>query len=127
MTEPNGARETLPLDVVAADAAVRRADEIATQAQQHRPPDDQALALLAEELIGHLMLLLTAAAAEYEALPPGARLRPVVDGAARAAGSLLARPGPATVANVLVLAGACRLLLVLHLARQTVAAPRRSS
>ncbi|MGA5822171.1 hypothetical protein ACPC54_30430 [Kitasatospora sp. NPDC094028] len=119
---PNDTRETLPLDVAVVDAAVRRADDIA-QAQQNQPPDDQALTLLFEELIGHLMLLLAVVEAEYALLPPGVRLQPVAEGAARAAGGLLARPGPTTVDNMLVLAGACRLMLALHQARQSAAAP----
>ncbi|MEV7783539.1 hypothetical protein [Kitasatospora sp. NPDC088351] len=61
------------------------------------PPDEQTLSVLtdlAEELFGHLLLLVAAVDADYVPLPSGARLRLIVDGSARVAGALPARPAP---------------------------------
>ncbi|WP_369185826.1 hypothetical protein [Streptomyces sp. Y1] len=106
--------EKLPLNVAEARAAVLRADEIADEAQACRPPDEQTLSLLSEELLGHLLVLLASVEEDYKSLSSGTRLRPVVAGASRAAGDLLARPGIGTLADVLVLAAVCRLMLAWH-------------
>ncbi|WP_030244993.1 hypothetical protein [Streptomyces sp. NRRL S-350] len=110
-------REELPLDVAAARVAVTRAEAIAADAEVSWPPDEQTLSLLsglAEELLGHLLLLTASVEADYRLLPSAARLRPVIDGAARLAGALLAWPGTDSYADVQVLTAVCRLLLTLH-------------
>ncbi|MFE4972655.1 hypothetical protein ACFRAR_11095 [Kitasatospora sp. NPDC056651] len=103
-----------PLDVQAAEAAVRAVDEVRLATAVGAPVDAIALFQLHEELIGHLLLLLAEVQELYRDQPGRAWMGQVVEGAVRLAGGLAARPGIGHLDEVLVVAGVCKLLLVLH-------------
>ncbi|MFF4926085.1 hypothetical protein ACFY4B_36400 [Kitasatospora sp. NPDC001261] len=97
-----------------AEAAVRAADEVGLSAAVGGSVDFIALIPLHEELTGHLLLLLAAVEGLYRDQPGRSRMGQVVEGVARLAGGLVARPGIGQLNEVLVVAGVCKLLLVLH-------------